>query len=221
MKLLLERLKIVPNDYKLYEQALTHTSFANEHGIDSYERLEYLGDAVLELLVSEYFFKNSDYEEGYMTKLRASYVCENALYEYANTLNIGQYIKVGRGEEESGGNYRKSVMADVFEALLGAIYLDQGIEEARRFLSENVFPLIEQYGSEFLQDYKSMLQELVQTDKRELEYELINEEGPSHNKMFTVVVKIDNIIYGKGIAHSKKEAEQVAAKNALDKQAKQ
>lgn len=214
---ILDKLGIVPNKEKLYIEAFTHTSYSNEHQTRNYERLEYLGDAVLELLMSEYLYKNTEYEEGEMTKLRANYVCENALYEYSLRLNLNEELLLGHGEEESGGRTRKTIVADIFESFIGALFLDQGLDTVKKFLYENVIPLIERKEINFFDDYKSVLQEYVQTDKRSLEYEVINEDGPSHNKEFTVQVKIDNIVYGTGIAHSKKEAEQLAAKDALKK----
>ena len=214
---ILDKLGIVPNKEKLYIEAFTHTSYSNEHQTRNYERLEYLGDAVLELLMSEYLYKNTEYEEGEMTKLRANYVCENALYEYSLRLNLNEELLLGHGEEESGGRTRKTIVADIFESFIGALFLDQGLDIVKKFLYENVIPLIERKEINFFDDYKSVLQEYVQTDKRSLEYEVINEDGPSHNKEFTVQVKIDNIVYGTGIAHSKKEAEQLAAKDALKK----
>lgn len=212
---ILDRLGIVPNKEKLYIEAFTHTSYSNEHDCKSYERLEYLGDAVLELLMSEYLYKNTEVQEGEMTKLRANYVCENALYEYSLRLNLNEELLLGHGEEESGGRTRKTIVADIFESFIGALFLDQGLDTVKKFLYDNIIPLIEKKEISFFDDYKSVLQELVQTDKRNLEYEVINEEGPSHNKEFTVQVKINDIVYGKGKAHSKKEAEQLAAKDAL------
>lgn len=212
---ILEKLGIEPNNEKIYIRALTHTSYANEENVDSYERLEYLGDAVLELIISEYLYKNTEKEEGEMTKLRSHYVCENALYEYSIRLGLNEELLLGHGEEESGGRTRKAIVADIFEAFLGAIYLDKGLETAKKFVYSNVIPLIESKEINFFSDYKSVLQELVQTDKRSLEYVVVDEEGPAHNKTFTVIVKIDDITYGKGIAHSKKEAEQLAARDAL------
>ena len=214
---ILEKLGIETNNEKLYIRALTHTSYANEEDVESYERLEYLGDAVLELIISEYLYKNTEKEEGEMTKLRSHYVCENALYEYSIRLGLNEELLLGHGEEESGGRTRKAIVADIFEAFLGAIYLDKGIEVAKKFVYSNVIPLIESKEINFFSDYKSVLQELVQTDKRSLEYSVVNEEGPSHNKTFTVHVKVDGILYGEGTAHSKKEAEQEAAKDALRK----
>lgn len=212
-----EKFNINTNHKSLYEEAFTHTSYANEQKTDSYERLEYLGDAVLELIMSEYLYKNTEYEEGQMTKLRAHYVCENALYTYSMHLGLNEYVMLGHGEEVSGGRTRKTIIADIFEAFIGAMFLDQGLDFVKKFIYTHVIPLIEKKEVDFFSDYKSILQEYVQTDRRCLEYEVINEEGPSHNKVFTVVVKIDGIVYGKGVAHSKKEAEQEAAHDALKK----
>lgn len=214
---ILEEFGITPNKIKLYEQALTHTSYANEHNCPSYERLEYLGDAVLELVMSTYLFKNTTYPEGRMTKLRASYVCENALYEYSLKLRLNEYIRLGHGESENGGRMRKAIVADTFEAFIAAMYLDQGLDVVNNFIKHYIIPLIEKKELNFEQDYKSILQEFVQTDKRTLNYVVVDESGPAHDKTFTIIVKIDDIIYGRGTAHSKKEAEQLAAKNALEK----
>ena len=214
---LLNKLNIPYKNIKLYKQALTHTSYANEHGVSSYERLEYLGDAVLELVMSEYLFKNTEHEEGKMTKLRAHYVCEGALYEYSKRLGLNEYLMLGHGEEASGGRDRKAIVADIFESFIGAMFLDLGLEFVKKFIYEHIIPLIERKEVDFFSDYKSVLQELVQTDRRSLEYFVVGEEGPAHNRTFTVEVKIDDIVYGKGIAHSKKEAEQEAAKDALRK----
>lgn len=217
IKELLNKLKIKTKNEKLYETAFTHTSYANEQKLESYERLEYLGDAILELVMSEYLYKNTKYAEGEMTKLRSHYVCENALFEYSLKLKFNEYLKLGKGEEENGGKFRKAIVADIFEAFIGALYLDKGIDVVKEFINKSVIPFIENNELDFFSDYKSKLQEFVQTDKRSLEYIVLNEEGPAHNKTFTVVVKIDDIIYGKGIAKSKKEAEQEAAKDALRK----
>ncbi len=214
---ILKQLKINPNDMKVYETAFTHTSYANENHVVSYERLEYLGDAVLELVMSDYLYKNTEYDEGKMTKLRAHYVCEDALYEYSLKLGLNEYLKLGHGEESSGGKYRKAIVSDIYEAFIGAIYLDQGFEKAKDFIYSSAIPFVENKALSFIKDYKSELQELVQTDQRTIEYVMISEEGPAHHKTFKTVVKIDDIIYGEGIAHSKKESEQKAAKNALEK----
>ena len=214
---LLEKLNIPYKNEKLYQTALTHTSFANENGVKSYERLEYLGDAVLELIISEYLYKNTEYEEGKMTKYRSHYVCENANFEYSTRLGLNEYLRLGHGEADRGGKYRKAIVADIFESFIGAMYLDLGYEEVKSFIYKNIIPIIEDKTVDFFDDYKSVLQELVQTDKKSLEYVVVDEQGPAHDKTFVVEVKIDNIVYGRGTAHSKKEAEQIAAHDALKK----
>ncbi len=214
---LLKELGIKTDNEKLYQTALTHTSYANENSVHSYERLEYLGDAVLELIMSEYLYLKGHAEEGEMTRLRSHYVCENALYEYSLKLGLNNYLLLGHGEEESGGRYRKTIVADIFESFIGAMYLDQGFDTVKSFIHEHVIKRIENEHLDFFDDYKSILQEKVQTDKRSLQYVVVNETGPAHNKEFTVEVRIDDIIYGRGVAHSKKQAEQNAAQDALKK----
>ena len=132
---LLKKFKIKPNDITLYETAFSHTSYSNEHGVKSYERLEFLGDAVLELLMSEYLYQSNKYDEGEMTKIRAHYVCETANYEYSVKLGLNEYLKLGKGEEENGGKYRKAIVSDIFESFLGALYLDQGLDKATELFS--------------------------------------------------------------------------------------
>jgi len=220
MDKLFNRLEIVPKNRKLYELAFSHSSYVNEKHLKSdYERLEFLGDAVLDLVISDYLYNQLDVKEGDMTKIRANYVCENACSRYASDLEFSDYIKVGHGEELEGGRYKKVILADIFEALMGAIYLDLGFETVKKIILKIIIPYIEDESIIFFNDYKSALQELVQTDQRSLYYELVNEEGPSHDKTFTMEVKIDNITYGIGTAGSKKEAEQEAARNALEKMA--
>lgn len=214
---ILKKIGIEIKNQDLFDIAFTHTSYANEAKTESYERLEYLGDAVLEMVMSEYLYKNTEDDEGKMTKKRANYVCENALYEYSLKLGLNEYLRLGKGEYENGGKYRKAIVADIFEAFIGAIFLDQGIEKVTLFMQQYIFPMIEKGEVEAFHDYKSVLQELVQTDKRSLKYEIINEEGPAHMRTFTAEVCIDGIRYGTGRAHSKKEAEMAAAKDALKK----
>lgn len=214
---LLKKLNIKPNDEEIYEMAFYHTSYANENNKTSYERLEFLGDAVLELLMSEYLYKKTDKEEGYMTKIRSHYVCTTANYEYAKSLELDKYLKLGVGEEASGGRNRKAIVADIFESFLGALYLDQGLEVVKQFFYEKVVPHIESHEMDFFDDYKSILQEFVQTDKKSLEYKIVEESGPAHNKHFKTEVLIDGIVYGIGEAGSKKSSEQEAAKDALSK----
>ena len=215
---LFKKLGVMPNESRLYMIVFSHSSYANENNLKSdYERLEFLGDAVLEIIVSDYLYKNLNVEEGDMTKIRASYVCENACYTYATDLGFSKYIKVGHGEEKEGGQFKKVIVADIFEAFTGALYFDQGFEKTKEVISGIIIPYIEDPDVIFFSDYKSALQESIQTEKRTLEYVLIDEQGPAHNKTFTMIVKVDDIIYGKGIAGSKKEAEQEAAKDALAK----
>ena len=217
MEEILKKYGIVPNNLKLYEISLSHSSYTNEHkDKKNYERLEFLGDAVLELAVSDYLYKNYEQDEGDMTKMRANYVCENANFEYMNKIGLIKYIKVGNGE---ASDIKKAIVADIFEAFTGAIYLDQGFTKAKEFILDIVTPYINS-KTYFFNDYKSILQEAVQTDRRSLVYELIKVDGPDHDKRFTIVVKIDNVIYGKGVASSKKEACQLAAKDTLEKLAK-
>ena len=218
MEELFNKLNIKPKELKYYDTAFQHSSYVNEHKLKSdYERLEFLGDAVLELVMSDYLYNNLDFKEGDMTKIRASYVCENALYEYSKDLNLSDYIKVGHGEENDGGRFKKVILADIFEALMGAIYLDLGFDTVKKVILNIIVPYVENPKVTFFSDYKSALQEFVQTEQRSLVYDLVNEEGPAHNKSFTVVVKVDDIEYGKGTAGSKKEAEQEAAKDAIEK----
>lgn len=215
---LFEKLNIKPKDLRLYKSAFSHSSYVNEHKVkNDYERLEFLGDAVLDLVVADYLYTHYKETEGEMTKVRASYVCENANYCYATGLGLSKYILVGHGEQKEGGNFKKAIVADIFEALMGAIYIDLGFSTVRNVILKVVVPYIEDPNVTFFSDYKSSLQEYVQTEQKSLEYKLINEEGPAHDKRFTVDVVIDDIVYGMGIGTSKKEAEQEAAKAALDK----
>lgn len=216
MEELFERLDIKPKNISLYKTAFSHSSYVNEHKIkNDYERLEFLGDAVLDLVVADYLYKNHKESEGEMTKVRASYVCENANFCYATSLNLQDYMLLGHGEQKDG--MKKAIVADIFEALMGAIYIDLGYATARKVILNIVTPYIEDPNITFFNDYKSALQEYVQTNQQLIEYTTVNEEGPAHDKTFTVEVKIDDIVYGTGTGNSKKEAEQEAAKEALDK----
>ena len=212
---ILEKLNIHAHDLSLYKRAFTHTSYSNEHNCESYERLEFLGDAVLELIMSDYLYKERHLEEGTMTKMRSSYVCEEACATYSTDLGFKDYILLGSGESEA----TVPILADVFESFVGATYLDQGFA----FTNEFVLKVITKYinkGIDFLHDYKSELQELVQTVKKSVVYEVIDEKGPAHDKTFTCQVKVDDVVMGKGTGTSKKNAEQAAAKVALRKQVK-
>ena len=218
---LLDKFNISTDNLDLYDRAFSHSSYCNENNLsEDYQRLEFLGDKVLDLIMSEYLYNTTNYEEGKMTKIRAMYVCENALYEYALLLNFPTYVKVGKGEELSGGKHRKATLADMFESFLGAVYLDQGFLKAKEIVYSVVIPFIKEKEDNFFLDYKSELQEMVQTDKKSVTYDLINEEGPAHDRTFTINVIVEGIVLGTGTAKSKKEAEQIAAKNALEKQAK-
>ncbi len=218
MKVLFEKLGIKPKNMNLYYTAFSHSSYANEHKAkNDYERLEFLGDAVLDLVVADYLYNNYKENEGEMTKVRASYVCENANFEYACNLDLSKYIRVGHGEEKEGGQYKKAIVADIFEALMGAIYVDLGYATVRKVILSIIIPYIENPSIIFFSDYKSALQEYVQTEQKGLYYDLIKEDGPAHDKTFTVEAKVDDIVYGVGIGSSKKEAEQEAAKEALKK----
>ena len=209
----LEKMGIEIKNKELLETALTHSSYSNEHNCDNYERLEYLGDAILESVTSEYLYLNTDYSEGEMTKIRANYVCEKALATYSKKLGIDRYIRLGHGQIH---NLNDTIIADVFEAVAASIYLDQGYEVVKKYLQDIIVPFIKE-GWDFNTDYKTKLQEAVQTNKKSLEYVLIREYGEAHDKTFEMAVKIDDIIYGKGIGKSKKEAEQNAALDALNK----
>ena len=209
------KLDINPTNMNLYTTAVTHSSFTNENpSYPDYERLEFLGDAVLEIIISEYLYKERKLEEGIMTRMRASYVCEEACATYAKEIGLDKDIRVGSGEAVN-----QTITADVFEAFVAALYLDQGFDFTKEFVLNIITKYIED-EMDFLHNYKTTSQELVQTEKRSLIYEGIGEEGPSHNKIFTSIVKIDDIIMGKGTGNSKKASEQEAAKDALSKQAK-
>ena len=218
MEELFNKLNIKPKDIKLYNTAFSHSSYANEHKAKGdYEKLEFLGDSVVDLVIADYLYSHNSESEGEMTKIRASYVCENALYEYSIDLGLNRYIKVGHGEEKEGGKYKKAIVADIFEALMGAIYLDLGYATARKTVLNIIVPYIEDPQITFFSDYKSSLQEYVQTEQKSVFYELIEESGPAHDRTFKVVAKIEDIVYGVGVGGSKKEAEQEAAKEALKK----
>ena len=203
------------NNKSLLTEALTHSSYGNEHNTPYNERLEFLGDAVIELLMSQHLYLKSEISEGQMTKKRAQSVCEEALVKYAEKINLKDFILLGHGEELSNGRNRPAIIADCFEALFGAIYLDQGYFVAYELFEKLVIPHLNLLDD--IKDYKSTLQEYVQSFKNTISYELINEEGPAHDKTYTVKVLMDGITLGVGIGKTKKEAEQNAAKEALEK----
>lgn len=209
------------NNEALLERAVTHSSYANENNTMSNERLEFVGDAVLDLAVAKYLFENLAEAEGVLTKKRAQEVCEQSLYEYAKSFNLGDYLLLGKGEELSGGREKPALLADAFEALLGAIYIDKGFKETYKVLNKVVFPVIKKNLNKEDKDYKSKLQELVQSDKRTLEYVIVSETGPAHDKEFKARVYMDEtIVMGEGFGKSKKEAEQNAAFATLEKLAR-
>lgn len=205
-------------DISLLKQALTHSSFTNEQKINKvmhYERLEFLGDAVLELVSSEFLFgQHPDWPEGKLTKMRASMVCEPSLAFCARDLELGQYMRLGKGEESTGGRRRDSITSDAMEAVIGAIYLDGGMEAAKTFI--NTFILSDLEDKVLFYDSKSNLQEVIQgTLKKDFHYELLEESGPEHDKTFVVEVFMEDEGLGKGLGRTKKAAEQQAAYQAL------
>lgn len=206
------------NDIKLLRQALTHSSFANEKRLDKLannERLEFLGDAVLELVTSEFLFKsNSKMHEGDLTKLRASIVCEQTLSLCANDINLGKYIQLGKGEAATGGRDRASILSDAMEAVIGSIYLDGGFTSAKEYIDKFILSDVE--NKQLFFDSKTILQEIVQSEfKDPLTYELITEEGPDHNKKFTVKAVIGEKELEVGVGRTKKAAEQQAAYRSI------
>ena len=200
--------------------ALTHSSYANErHGeCESYERLEFLGDSVLGLVTAEFLFtRRAQLPEGRMTRLRAELVCETSLHKVALSLGLGEYMRLGRGEERTGGRKRPSILADMVEAIIAALYLDGGLDVARRFIMDRVLKDAEITDAHRGADYKTELQELVQQQPGQMiSYELIGESGPDHDKRFSFRVSINGKAAGEGTGRTKKEAEQMAAHAALE-----
>ncbi|MBE6797571.1 MAG: ribonuclease III [Ruminococcaceae bacterium] len=202
----------------LLENALTHSSYANETHCKcgSNERLEFLGDSVLSIIVAEYLYNNYSTHEGELTKLRASLVCEKSLCAFSRELELGKFLKLGKGELRNKGNERPSILADAFEAVLAAIYLDGGFEAAKKHVMRFILPELQHTDDEVFKDYKTSLQEIVQRNPEErLTYVLIGESGPDHSKIFTVEVHLNSNVIGTGEGSSKKQAEQNAAKQAL------
>ena len=217
-----ERLGYMFHNIELLRGALYHSSYANEHrsmGISSNERLEFLGDAVLGFVSAEFLYrKHPDLPEGELTRIRAALVCEESLHEVAQNLGLGSYLRLGKGEESGGGRRRPSILADAVEAVLAAVYLDGGIDPARALVHR---VLLEKEREEVVEsrrrDCKTELQELVQRKpNQELHYEPVSESGPDHAKVFTVAVMLNGQVIGLGSGHSKKEAEQSAARTALE-----
>lgn len=206
---------------ELLKEALTHSSYANEQKnkhIKCNERLEFLGDAVLSIVVADYIFKNCpDFPEGDLTKLRASLVCEDSLYKFAKKIDLGKYLILSKGERHGGGAERPSILSDAFEAVIAAIYLDGGEEIASKYILNFVIPEIKNYRVHPTVDYKTFLQEIIQKNPGEqIEYVLVGESGPDHNKRFVVEVHLNSNVIGKGGGRSKKLAEQQAAREALE-----
>lgn len=218
------RLGIEMQDLTLLDMALTHTSYAHEakgspkpqHN----ERIEFLGDSVLSVIVSTYMYKNfNQLDEGQLTKLRAHLVCEASLFEYAKKIHLGDYLLLGKGEELSGGRQRPSLLADAFESVLGAYYLDQGFDKAQKLLLGLMQTEIDDICTHGIcGDFKTRLQEYLQRDGDvDISYKLIGSSGPEHNKVFETEVLLEGNVIGKGSGRTKKDAEQHAAKNALER----
>ena len=213
--------KIIGYSFKnksLISEALTHSSYANEHRLNymsNNERLEFLGDAVLEISISEYLYNRyPDEPEGYLTKMRASIVCEPTLALCSKDIRLGEFLLLGKGEELTGGRERKSITSDAFEAVIGAIYLDGGFANAKEFIDK--FILADIKDKQLFYDSKTILQEIVQAKgDKNLVYKLVGENGPDHNKQFEVNAMLGDEIVGKGIGRTKKAAEQEAAYNAI------
>ena len=205
-------------DLSLLDTALTHSSYANEQGPGHKynERLEFLGDSVLGFITADRFFHEfRDIPEGRLTKLRASTVCEEALFGFARQIDLGSYLLLGKGEDKNGGRERASIVSDAFEAVIAAIYLDGGIDEARQFVLRFVMEAVEEKKITF-KDYKTQLQEIIQKNPEEdLSYVLSGESGPDHDKRFEVEVHLNSNVIGKGVGRTKKQAEQEAAREAL------
>ncbi len=220
LKILEDRIGYCFKDKNLFKQALSHSSYVNEKNMKktkSNERMEFLGDAVLELVTSEFLFlQYPKTQEGELTRLRASIVCEQSLANCAREIQLGEHIFLGRGELHMGGNRRDSVISDAFEALIGAIYLDGGVASAKEFVHKYVLNDIE--NKKLFYDSKTILQELVQGDyKHSVQYHLLKEEGPDHNKSFEVSVTLEDKMLGTGVVRSKKLPEQQAAYEAIKK----
>lgn len=208
------------NNEKILVQAFTHSSYVNEHRnnvLVNNERLEFLGDAVLELIVSQYLYVSyPTMSEGELSKLRAAIVCEPSLSQLANELSFGKLLLLGKGEENTGGRSRPSILADVFEAFIGALYLDQGLEKTTLFLQNFLFPKIDAGAFSHMMDFKTQLQEFIQRKQSgTISYEVLKEKGPAHNREFKCEVLLNNVQIGVGKGRTKKTAEQNAAQVAL------
>ena len=208
------------NNIELLHEALSHSSYANENkrARHSNERLEFLGDSVLSIVVSQFLFENFKHlPEGELTKIRASLVCEKALFVFAQQIDLGEFILLGKGEEHTGGRERASILADAFEAVIAAIYLDGGLEAARKHILSFIPKDINNRNAISFNDYKTILQEIIQQNPEEkIEYVMKGQSGPDHDKAFIVQVCLNSNVIGNGIGRSKKQAEQMAAKEALE-----
>ncbi|VTX80455.1 Ribonuclease 3 [Granulicatella adiacens] len=220
-KILKEKFDISFNNEALLMEAMTHSSYANEHkemkGIYN-ERIEFLGDAVLELTISDWLFRQfPHFQEGQLTKLRAQIVCEDSLSLLAKECSLNEYLLLGKGETLSGGREKPAILCDVFEAFIGALYLDKGVNEVQRFLNLVVIPKIKNGRYELITDFKTELQEYLQQNGTvHIRYELVKEEGPSHDKIFTVQLIVDGKKYKTASGKTKKAAEQMAAKLTME-----
>lgn len=214
-----KKIGYVFNDKGNIQVALTHSSFANEHKEYKYnERLEFLGDSVLGLVVSDYLFSvRTDLPEGQLTKFRANVVCEESLSVVARKLNLGEYLLLGNGERQSGGSDRDSILADATEAVIAAIYIDGGLDKAKEFIMYNLRDVIAKtIDGNIFRDYKTILQEVIQSKNGRISYRLVQEKGPDHDKVFEMEVRSGNKVLGFGLGKNKKDAEKEAAKNALE-----
>ena len=223
METLESKLQYTFKDRTLLSEALNHSSYANEHrneAVNSNERLEFLGDSVLGFVTAEFLFKTyGKLPEGDLTRIRAALVCEQSLYEVARNLELGRHLKLGKGEEAGGGRERQSILADATEAVFAAVYLDGGIEKASELIHRVLLSRVP--AAEERRDYKTTLQEIVQRKSGQvLTYHMVGESGPDHNKTFVFEVRLNDVAVGQGSGHSKKEAEQEAARSALEQMLK-
>ncbi len=218
MEALEKKLEYRFRDAALLQTALTHSSYANEHRCASNERLEFVGDSVLGMVTASHLYQRfPDLPEGKMTKLRAELVCEQSLREVAERLELGRYLRLGRGEEGTGGRHRPSILADCVEAVIAAIYIDGGMEPAQRLIDVYILSKLDHEGTAQLRDWKTQLQELIQRQPgRALTYSMLSESGPDHMKCFQAAVSCDGSVIGTGEGKTKKEAEQMAARAALE-----
>lgn len=209
-------------DVTILVTALTHSSYTANRAevIEHNERLEFLGDSVLSMIISQHIFKGcNELAEGQLTRIRANVVCEQSLHSAANKINLGRYLLISKGEELTGGRTRPSILADAFEALIAAIYLDGGLEKAQSFVLKHLNNTIKlAIQNKIISDFKSFFQEYIQkTNQGKISYKLLSEEGPDHNKTFEMAILLDDEVLGQGAGASKKEAQQAAAKDAIEK----